>query len=57
MYSKTLTVLGAMVLGHSLRDRGARAKLVALVTIESVSSETIEEIRVGHMQILEEFIY
>jgi hypothetical protein len=35
-----------MVLGHSLRDRGATAKLVALVSVESVSSGTIEELRV-----------
>ncbi len=53
MYDVGLTGSGAMVLGHSLRDRGAKSKLAALVTIDSVSSETIEELRVGSAQILE----
>lgn len=35
-----------MVLGHSLKDRGAKAKLVVLVTIDQVSSETISELKV-----------
>ncbi|RMZ89279.1 hypothetical protein DV736_g3498, partial [Chaetothyriales sp. CBS 134916] len=34
-----------MVLGHSLRERGAKAKLVCLVAIENLASETIEELR------------
>ena len=41
-----------MVLGHSLRDRGAKSKLAALVTIDSVSSETIEELKVSWTQAL-----
>jgi hypothetical protein len=40
-----------MVLGHSLRGRGAKAKLAALVTVDNVSSETIEELRVGVLQL------
>lgn len=36
---------GAMVLGHSLRDRGAKAKLVVLVTVDNVSAGTITELK------------
>jgi hypothetical protein len=39
-----------MVLGHSLRDRGARAKLAVLVTTDRVSSETIAELKVGNLE-------
>ncbi|RMZ83673.1 hypothetical protein DV738_g1016, partial [Chaetothyriales sp. CBS 135597] len=35
---------GVMVLGHSLRDRGATAKLVCLVVFENLAAETIEEL-------------
>lgn len=35
-----------MVLGHSLRDRGAKAKLVVLVTIDRVSPEAVSELKV-----------
>jgi hypothetical protein len=43
-----------MVLGHSLRDRGAKAKLAALVTVDSVSSESIEELRVCTLRYMQE---
>ncbi|RMZ86185.1 hypothetical protein DV737_g284, partial [Chaetothyriales sp. CBS 132003] len=36
---------GAMVLGHSLRERGAKAKLACLAVIDNLASETIEELR------------
>ncbi|KAJ5242650.1 uncharacterized protein N7469_000977 [Penicillium citrinum] len=36
---------GAMVLAHSLRDNGARAKLVALFTPDTLRQETIDELR------------
>lgn len=35
-----------MVLAHSLRDNGARAKLVALFTPDTLRQETIDELRV-----------
>ena len=40
-------VTGAMVLGHSLKDKGAKAKLVVLVTMESLSTEAITELKVS----------
>jgi hypothetical protein len=36
-----------MVLGHSLKDKGARAKMVVLATMGNVSAETITELQVG----------
>lgn len=36
-----------MVLGHSLKDRGAKARLAALVLIEKLSIDTINELQVG----------
>lgn len=36
-----------MVLGHSLKDRGAKARLVALVLIEKLSVDTINELQVS----------
>ncbi|OXV10971.1 hypothetical protein Egran_01263 [Elaphomyces granulatus] len=36
---------GAMVLAHSLRDNGTKAKLVALVTLESLSDSTVHELK------------
>jgi hypothetical protein len=39
-------MLGAMVLAHSLRDNGTKAKLVALVTLESLSDSTVHELKV-----------
>ena len=37
---------GAMVLGHSLRDRGVKTKMVVLVTVDNISAETITELKV-----------
>ena len=39
-------MLGAMVLAHSLRDNGTKAKLVALVTLESLNDSTVQELKV-----------
>lgn len=38
---------GAMVLGHSLRDKGAKAKIVVLATLDTLSSDTITELKVN----------
>ncbi len=35
-----------MVLGHSLKDKGAKARLVVLATIDNLSPSTITELRV-----------
>jgi len=35
-----------MVLAHSLKDKGAKARLVVLVTIESLSASTITDLKV-----------
>lgn len=35
-----------MVLGHSLRDRGAKARLVACVLIEKLAQDTITQLQV-----------
>lgn len=35
-----------MVLAHSLKDNGTKAKLVALVTLDTVSGSTIDELKV-----------
>lgn len=37
-----------MVLAHSLRDHGAKAKLVALVTTETLSAAIINELKVRY---------
>lgn len=37
---------GAMVLAHSLRDNGTKARLVALFTPDRLQSTTIDELRV-----------
>lgn len=37
-----------MVLAHSLRDHGAKAKLVALVTTETLSAAVIKELEVRY---------
>ena len=39
-------VLGAMVLAHSLRDHGAKAKIVVLVTLDSLQPSTVDELKV-----------
>ncbi|KAF2668532.1 nucleotide-diphospho-sugar transferase [Microthyrium microscopicum] len=36
---------GAMVLGHSLKDAGATKDLVALVTLETLSIDTLDELK------------
>ncbi|KAK2758096.1 glycogenin glucosyltransferase [Emmonsiellopsis sp. PD_33] len=36
---------GAMVLAHSLRDHGTKAKLAVLVTLDSLKTSTIDELR------------
>lgn len=46
VFTEADVCLGAMVLGHSLKDRGAKAPLVAFVLIEKLSSDTITELRV-----------
>ena len=39
-------VSGAMVLGHSLKDKGAKGKLVVLATLDNLHAETISELKV-----------
>lgn len=36
---------GVMVLGHSLKDKGAKARLVVLATVDNLSATTITELR------------
>ena len=38
--------LGAMVLGHSLKDHGTKKQLAALVTLDSLKASTVDELRV-----------
>ncbi|KMU79563.1 glycogenin-2 [Coccidioides immitis RMSCC 3703] len=45
MSDNYLPALGAMVLAHSLRDNGTRAKIVVLVTPDSLQASTIEELK------------
>ena len=37
---------GAMVLAHSLRDNGTKKPLAILVTLDSLSASTLEELKV-----------
>ena len=37
--------LGAMVMGHSLKDRGASARLVVLATLDNLSPSAITELK------------
>lgn len=39
-----------MVLAHSLRDNGTRKQLAVLVTLDSLSASTLEELKV-HTQV------
>lgn len=39
--------VGAAILAHSLRDAGTTKKLAAMVTLESVSSAAITELKVA----------
>ncbi|PGH08362.1 hypothetical protein GX51_01188 [Blastomyces parvus] len=41
-----------MVLAHSLRDTGSRAKLVVLVTLDSLKSSTIDELKTIYNDII-----
>ena len=44
---------GAMVMGWSLRDKGAaKRKLVVLVTVDSVSANTIAELQVLQLKFM-----
>lgn len=42
--------IGAMVLGHSLRDKGAKARLVVLAVVENLSAATITELKASQEQ-------
>ena len=42
---------GAMVLAHSLRDNSTKKQLAILVTLDSLSASTLEELKV-HGQVL-----
>lgn len=42
----TLSLLGALVLAHSLRDAGTAKKLAVLVTLDTVAAEVITELKV-----------
>ncbi|CAG8100899.1 unnamed protein product [Penicillium olsonii] len=44
--------LGAMVLAHSLRDNGTKAKLVALFTPDRLQSATIDELRTVYDELI-----
>ena len=44
--------LGAMVLAHSLKDNGTKKQLAALVTLDTLQSSTIDELKV-HLEYLE----
>lgn len=37
-----------MVLAHSLRDNGTKKQLAILVTFDSLSASTLEELKVQH---------
>ncbi|KLJ10342.1 hypothetical protein EMPG_14251 [Blastomyces silverae] len=43
---------GAMVLAHSLRDTGSKAKLVVLVTLDSLKPSTIDELKTIYNDII-----
>lgn len=43
-------LLGALVLGHSLKDELTTHKLAVLVTSDSVSEEAIAELRVSKVK-------
>ena len=38
--------VGAMVLAHSLKDNGTRKQLAVLVTLDTLATSTIEELKV-----------
>jgi hypothetical protein len=39
-----------MVLGHSLKDKGAKARLVVLAVVENLSASTITELKASRKQ-------
>ncbi|KAK2767483.1 glycogenin glucosyltransferase [Arachnomyces sp. PD_36] len=43
---------GAMVLAHSLRDCGTRGKLVALVTLDSLQTSTVDELKTIYDEVI-----
>ncbi|KAL1961333.1 hypothetical protein VTO42DRAFT_61 [Malbranchea cinnamomea] len=43
---------GAMVLAHSLRDHGTKAKLVALVTLDSLEPSTVDELKTIYDEVI-----
>lgn len=43
--NRSLLVIGALVLAHSLRDAGTAKKLAILVTLDSVSAEVITQLK------------
>ena len=43
-----------MVLGHSLKDRGAKAKLVVLATLDNLLASTITELKVRPVRLMVE---
>lgn len=42
-----MTVTGAIVLAHSLRNHGAKRQLGVLVTLDTVSAASIEQLKVS----------
>ena len=45
--SRVEEIIGAVVLAHSLRDNGTKKQLAILVTLDSVSAATIDELKVN----------
>jgi len=45
---------GAMVLAHSLKDTGTTVPLVALVTLDTISPDVIDELKVRFLTFHEE---
>ena len=41
---------GAAVLAHSLRDAGTTKKLAVLITLDTLSADTITELKVRHVR-------
>lgn len=40
-----------MVLGHSLRDHETKKQLVAFVTLDSLQTSTLDELKVGEITV------
>lgn len=43
----SLTPTGAAVLAHSLRDGGSTKKLAALITLDTLSADSVSELKVA----------